>query len=140
MAHGPFEGMRVQQGKDAGEGIVAGRAALEGDDSAQPHGFIAGKIGHILEGITAGEQAAEGDEEQIGEGVLGTALVAGVRYQPQGMMQQGRWRERQRVCQGGEMVHRRDTPAPVFSSKFPVFVKNWKNPSWKTWFTWPLIA
>lgn len=130
VAHGRFEGVRIQQGKDAGEGIVAGRAALEGDDGAQPRGFIAGEIGHILEGIAAGEQAAEGDEEQIGEGVLGTALVAGIRDQPQGMMQQGRWGERRGVCQGGEMVHRRDTPAPAFSSKSPVFVKSWKNPSW----------
>ena len=70
VAHGPFEGVRIQQGKDAGEGIVAGRAAFEGDDGAQPRSFIAGEIGHVLEGIAAGEQAAEGDREQVGEGAV----------------------------------------------------------------------
>jgi hypothetical protein len=70
LAHGPFEDIRIQQGKDQGGGIVAGRAALEGDDEAKPHGFIAGEIGHTLEGTAAGERTAEGDEKQIGEGVL----------------------------------------------------------------------
>ena len=130
VAHGPFEGVRIQQGKDPGEGIVTGRAAFEGDDGAQPRGFIGGEIGHILEGIAAGEQAAEGDEEQIGEGVLRAALVAGIGNQPQRMMQQGWWQEGQRVAQIREIVHRRDTPAPAFSSKSTAFVKSWKNPSW----------
>ena len=136
MAHGPFEGVRIKQSKDAGEGIVAGRATLEGDDGAQPRGFIAGEIGHILEGIAAGEQAAEGDEEQIREGMLRAALVAGIGNQPQRMMQQGWWQEGPRVSQIREIVHRRDTPAPAFSSKFPAFVNSWKIPSWKTWRAW----
>ncbi len=140
VAHGPFEGVRIEQGKDPGEGIVTGRDAFEGDDGAKPRGFIPGEIGHVLEGIAAGEQAAEGDEEQIGEGVLRAALVAGIGNQPQRMIQQGRWREGQRVGQIREIVHRTDTPAPAFSSKFPAFVKSWKIPSWKTRFAWPLIA
>ena len=129
-AHGPFEGVSVQQGKDPGEGIVAGRAAMEGDDGAQPRGFIAGEISHVLEGNAAGEQASEGDEEQIGERVLRAAPVAGIRNQPQRMMQQSRWREGQRVGQIREIMHRTEMPAPAFSSESPAFVNNWMNPSW----------
>ena len=49
---------------------MAGRAAFEGDDGAQPRSVIAGEIGHVLGGIAAGEQAAEGDKEQVGEGAV----------------------------------------------------------------------
>lgn len=88
MTHGLLEGVGVEQGKDAGEGIMAGRTALEGDDGAQPGGFIAGEVGHIQEGIASGKQAAEGDEEEIGEGVLRAALMAWIGDEPQGMVQQ----------------------------------------------------
>ncbi len=71
MAHGPFEGVRIKQGKDVSEGVVAGLAALEGDDGAQPRGFIAAEISHVLKGTASGEQTAEGDEEQIGRACFG---------------------------------------------------------------------
>ena len=135
-----FDAPQIDRGRHVQGSGLAPAAALEGDDSAQPRGFIPSEIGHVLEGMAAGEQTAEGDEEQIGEGVLRPALVAGIGNQPQRMMQQGRWRDRQGACQFGELIHWTDTPAPAFSSKSAAFVKSWKNPSWKTSFALPLIA
>ncbi len=86
--------------------------------------------------VGAGEQTAEGEAEQIGQGVLRAAWVAGIGNQPPRMMQQGRWQEGEGVWKLGEIVPRMDTPAPPFSSKSPVFVNPWKKSSWKTWRNW----
>ena len=77
-AEGFGELLRVEHGKDASEGVVAGDAVGQLQEFAQPMLLGLAELLHLHEALGPAQQRADGEQKDVVQGVALAALDAGV--------------------------------------------------------------
>src|SRR5262249_44187795 len=73
-----LQGLRVEQAKDALEGVVGGDAAGQAQEAPEPTRTLLGEEGDVGPVIAVGNDTAQGHDEQVDEQMFGAASDAGV--------------------------------------------------------------